>query len=144
MDTSQIKQIVSLNISGLSPSQYTWNATQINSTSYRLNIFTSVSLNELSLSLNFLNPGMVLDSLGTIMEETVITAPLPSYDLISEDTLNQTKSISSFSGILSYFALFILLVLLFKGSYPLLLVFEVFQTVYFHYFIIAELPYNFS
>ena len=45
---------------------------------------------------------------------------------------------------LSYLALAILLILLFKGSYPLLLTFEVFQNLYFHYFIIEELPYNFS
>lgn len=49
-----------------------------------------------------------------------------------------------FSGVISYIALAILLILMFKGSYPLLLVFEVFQTVYFHYFIIEDLPYNFS
>jgi hypothetical protein len=52
--------------------------------------------------------------------------------------------IKSFSGVISYIALAILLILLFKGSYPLMLVFEVFQNIYFHYFIIAELPYNFS
>lgn len=45
--------------------------------------------------------------------------------------------IKSFSGVISYLALAILVILLFKGSYPLLLAFEVFQNIYFHYFIIA-------
>lgn len=31
-----------------------------------------------------------------------------------------------------------------KGSYPMLLVQEVFQIVYFHIFIVAGLPYNFT
>ena len=51
---------------------------------------------------------------------------------------------STFSGVISYLALALLVILLFKGSYPLLLVFEVFQMIYFHYFIIVDLPYNFS
>lgn len=34
--------------------------------------------------------------------------------------------------------------MLFKGAYPLLLVTEVFQHIYFHYFLIEDLPYNFS
>lgn len=79
-----------------------------------------------------------------MMQTTTAEAPLPEYDYISEDVESETKSISAFSGVLSYIALAILLILLFKGSYPLLLVFEVFQTVYFHFFIIEELPYNFS
>ena len=35
-------------------------------------------------------------------------------------------------------------ILIFKGSYALLLSIEVFQMVYFHYFIYQELPYNIS
>lgn len=45
MNTAQIQKIVNISINGLSPSQYTWTASQINSTSYRINIQTSVSLN---------------------------------------------------------------------------------------------------
>jgi len=69
---------------------------------------------------------------------------MPSYDYISPEDMESTLTVSSFSGIISYVALAIIVILLFKGSYPLLFVFEVFQNVYFHYFIIAELPYNFS
>lgn len=63
---------------------------------------------------------------------------------ISPEVEQATSGVKSFSGVMSYVALGILLILLFKGSYPLLFVFEVFQNIYFHYFIIAELPYNFS
>lgn len=45
MNTTKIKEIISLNIPGLATTQYTWDATQINSTSYRLNIYSTVSLN---------------------------------------------------------------------------------------------------
>lgn len=45
---------------------------------------------------------------------------------------------------MSWVALVLLIILLFKGAYPLLLVSEVFQHVYFHYFLIDDLPYNYS
>lgn len=45
MDISRIKQIVNISIPGLSPSQYSWTAVQIDATSYRIPITTSVSLN---------------------------------------------------------------------------------------------------
>lgn len=38
MDTTQIKSIINISIAGLAASQYSWSATQINSTSYRINI----------------------------------------------------------------------------------------------------------
>lgn len=37
-----------------------------------------------------------------------------------------------------------MLILLFKGSYALLLATEVFQMIYFHYFVNYTLPFNFS
>lgn len=98
----------------------------------------------MTLSLVFLNPNLVIDSQGTIISATTIVSPLPSFDYISPEVEQSTLGIKSFSGVISYLALAILLILLFKGSYPLLLAFEVFQNIYFHYFIIAELPYNFS
>jgi len=45
IDMSKITQIVNISIPGLSPSSYTWTATMISSTSYRINIQTTVSLN---------------------------------------------------------------------------------------------------
>ena len=90
----------------------------------------------MSLSINFLKPDFVIDSQGTVLESTSYEAPLPSFDYISEDAESESKSISQFGGILSYLALVILIILLFKGSYPLLFVTEVFQHVYFHYFLI--------
>ena len=77
----------------------------------------------MSLSLNFINPSLVVDSLGTIMTATSLDAPLPSYDYISPEVLESTEGTSAFSSVISYLALAILLVLLFKGSYPLLMVF---------------------
>ena len=37
-----------------------------------------------------------------------------------------------------------MIILIFKGSYALLLSIEVFQMIYFHYFVNETLPYNFS
>lgn len=76
----------------------------------------------MSLSINFLKPDLVIDSQGTVLEQTQLEAPLPSFDYISEEVKEETKAMSSFGNGLSYLALVILLVLLFKGSYPLLLV----------------------
>lgn len=76
----------------------------------------------MSLTINFLKPDMVIDSAGTVLEQTSFESPLPSFDFISEDTKESTKSVSSFGGILSYVALVILVILLFKGAYPLLFV----------------------
>jgi hypothetical protein len=45
MDTAKIKQIINITIPGVSPTQYTWTAKQINSTSYRIDFKLSVSLN---------------------------------------------------------------------------------------------------
>jgi len=45
MDTTQIQSIINISIAGLASSQYSWSATQINSTSYRININAFVSLN---------------------------------------------------------------------------------------------------
>jgi hypothetical protein len=77
----------------------------------------------MSLSLVFLNPSLVIDSKGTVISTTSIISPLPSYDYISPDVEQSTVSVKSFSGAMSYVALAILLILLFKGSYPLLFVF---------------------
>ena len=84
MDTSNIQQILNITLNGIASTQYTWNTSRINDTSYRINIFTTVSLNEMSLSLVFLKPDLVVDSEGTVMEDTTIEAPLPTYDYISE------------------------------------------------------------
>jgi hypothetical protein len=144
MDTSKIKDIIKLSIAGLASTQYSWTATQINSTSYRLNIAATVSLNELVLSLTFINPALVVDSAGATLSTTTIDAPLPTYDYIAPNVVQQTKTTSTLSTVLSWISLAIMLVLLFKGSYTLLLTSEVFQMVYFHYFMNQTLPYNFS
>jgi len=39
----------------------------------------------MSLSINFLKPDFVIDSAGTVLEQTSFEAPLPSFDYISED-----------------------------------------------------------
>ena len=89
----------------------------------------------MTLTLTFLKPDLVIDSEGTVLEVTTLETPLPSFDFISEEVVSQTQNISSFSEIISYIALAILLILLFRGSYPLLMVMEVFQMVYFHYYL---------
>lgn len=45
MDLTQIKKIVNITLNGVPSTSYTWNVTQLNSTTYRINIFTLVSLN---------------------------------------------------------------------------------------------------
>ena len=45
MDTAQIASIISLKLNGVPSSSYTWSATRVNTTSYRINIQTTVSLN---------------------------------------------------------------------------------------------------
>jgi len=45
MDLAKIKQIVNITIPGLPPSAYSWTATKINATSYKILIQTTVSLN---------------------------------------------------------------------------------------------------
>lgn len=45
MDTTKIKTIVNITLNGVPPSQYTWDASRINDTTYKINIQTSVSLN---------------------------------------------------------------------------------------------------
>jgi hypothetical protein len=77
----------------------------------------------MTLSLVFLNPNLVIDSQGTIITDTTITTPLPTYDYISPEVQQSTLGVTMFSGVISYLALAILIILLFKGSYPLLLVF---------------------
>lgn len=121
MNTADIKKILNISISGISPSQYTWSASQINSTSYRINIQTTVSLNELSLSLTFTNPALVIDSQGGVLTTTTTNAPLPTFDYISPEVKAATKSAAGFSTTLSWVALSIMLLLIFKGSYTLLL-----------------------
>jgi hypothetical protein len=76
----------------------------------------------MSLQLTFLQPDLVIDSLGTVLDTTTYVAPLPSYDYIDPGTIEATKSISNFGGVMSWIALVLLLILLFKGAYPLLLV----------------------
>ena len=49
MDTTRIKEIVNITLNGLRPDQYTWGASRINDTSYRIDIQTTVSLNEKAL-----------------------------------------------------------------------------------------------
>jgi len=45
MDLSQIKKIVNLTIAGIPSNSYGWTCSKINSTSYKLNIESNVSLN---------------------------------------------------------------------------------------------------
>lgn len=65
---------------------------------------------------------MVVDSLGTVLTTTTTTSPLPTYDYIAPSVASSTMAVSTFSGVLSYVALAVLLVLLFKGAYALLFV----------------------
>lgn len=123
MDTSKIAQILNITLNGVPSSQYDWTASRVNTTSYLITINPRVSLNEMTLSLTFINPSLVIDSLGTIISGTTIVSPLPSYDYISPEVKQSTLGVSTFSGVISYLALALLLILLFKGSYPLLLVF---------------------
>lgn len=83
MDTSSISKIINITIPGLSPSQYSWTATKLTGNTYKINIQTTVSLNELSLSLTFINPALVIDSQGGSLTTTTTTASLPTYDYIS-------------------------------------------------------------
>lgn len=87
---------------------------------------------------------MVIDSSGTVLDQTTSEAPMPVVDFISDDVKSSTQSVSTFGSIISMVALVFLGIMIFKGAYPLLLVTEVFQTIYFHYFLIEELPYNYS
>ena len=144
MDTTQIQNIINISIAGLAASQYTWSASQINSTSYRININAFVSLNELSLTLTFINPSLVVDSAGSTLSTTTTSSPLPTYDYISPEVAAATQSVATLSTVLSWISLVIMIILIFKGSYALLLAAEVFQMVYFHYFVNETLPYNFS
>ena len=61
MDTTQIKQIVNISLNGLTPDQYTWDAERINDTSYRINIQTTVSFNEMAIP-----EGLLRSELGHI------------------------------------------------------------------------------
>lgn len=83
MDTTRIKEIINITINGVPTSQYSWTTSRINATSYNISIKTTVSLNEMTLSLVFLNPNLVIDSQGTIISATTIVSPLPSFDYIS-------------------------------------------------------------
>jgi hypothetical protein len=83
MDTAKIKEIVNITLNGVPSSSYSWDATRINSNSYRVNINLLASLNEMSLTINFLKPDMVIDSEGTVLEQTTHDSPLPSVDFIS-------------------------------------------------------------
>lgn len=62
MDTSKIKEIVNISLNGVPSSSYNWDATRINTTSYRININLLSSLNEMTLTINFLKPDLVIDS----------------------------------------------------------------------------------
>lgn len=90
MDTSKIKQIINISIAGLASSQYTWDSTKINSTSYRININAFVSLNELTLSLTFINPALVIDSAGSTLSTTSIDTSLPTFDYIPPEAKAST------------------------------------------------------
>lgn len=87
---------------------------------------------------------MVIDSQGGSLTTTTTSAPLPTYDYISPDVKKATQAAAGFSGTLSWVALAVMAILIFKGSYPLLIASEVFQMVLYHYFIAIELPYNYS
>lgn len=41
----------------------------------------------MSLQLTFLQPDLVIDSLGTVLDTTTYVTPLPSYDYISPDAI---------------------------------------------------------
>ena len=45
MEIAKIKQIVNITLNGVPSSKYTWDAKQINDTTYKINIQTTVSLN---------------------------------------------------------------------------------------------------
>jgi hypothetical protein len=69
---------------------------------------------------------------------------MPVVDFISDDVRESTQSMGTFGSMISLVALVTLGILIFKGAYPLLLVTEVFQSIYFHYFLIEDLPFNYS
>lgn len=76
---------MNITINGVPSSSYTWDAVRINATSYKININLLASLNELSFTINFLKPDMVIDSEGTVLDQTTSEAPLPVVDYISDE-----------------------------------------------------------
>lgn len=105
---------------------------------------TSESIDEISIILDILQPNAITDSSGNVVQTSTVETSLPSYDYIAPEVIQASSSIATFAKGLAWFAVAILLVLMLKGSYPMLFVLEVFQIVYFHAFIIASLPYNFQ
>ena len=61
MDLARIREIVNITLP-IPESQYSWTMTKLNGTDYRININSSVSLNEMTLKLTFLKPDLVIDS----------------------------------------------------------------------------------
>lgn len=104
----------------------------------------SDSLDEITIVLDILQPNAITDDSGNVVQTSTAETSLPSYDYIPPEVIQSSSSIATFAKGLAWFALAILLVLMLKGSYPMLFVLEVFQIVYFHAFILASLPYNFQ
>ena len=86
----------------------------------------------------------MIDSQGGSLTTTTTDAPLPTFDYIDPEVKASTKSIAGFSKTIGWVALVVMGILLFKGSYPLLIACEVFQMVLYHFFVSIELPYNYS
>lgn len=175
LNISQIKSIINITLKGIPSNSYSWDATRLNTTSFRININTTTSIaeekltadpnlshnddqkqsqqyeastgdsiDEITIVLDILQPNAITDTSGNVVQTSSAEAPMPTYDYIPPDVLQTSESIGTFANGLAWFALAILLVLMLKGSYPMLFVLEVFQIVYFHIFIVASLPYNFS
>lgn len=87
---------------------------------------------------------MVIDSGGGVLATTTIEASLPTYDYISPEVKSSTQAVAGFGKTLSWVALSVMMLMLFRGSYALMMAIEVFQMVFFHYFVGIALPYNFS
>ena len=169
LNISQIKSIINITLKGIPSDSYSWDAIRLNTTHFRININTTVSIaeeklvvdpnqpdqqyedqtpsnsiDEITIVLDILQPNAITDSAGNVVQTSTVETPMPTYDYIPPSVLESSESIGTFANGLGWFALAILLVLMLKGSYPMLFVLEVFQIVYFHIFIIAGLPYNFT
>lgn len=113
----------------------------ISGDTYRLRILDPSSLNEQSLSLSF-DAGLIFDGQGlglTTMSQTTVVETSTS---VTAETVAQAEAMSSKVDVVSWLLIVVLMLMMFRCSYPLIVLLDLLQYIHMHiYVIVLPLPY---
>lgn len=108
---------------------------------FRLKVIDPSTLNELALSLSF-TPGFIFDASGIGLSTMTESTTIDTNTGITPALQAQAEAVNSKVNVLSWLLIAVLAIMMFRCSYPLIILLDLLQYLHLHlYVLVAPLPY---